>query len=115
MYVVAFFCNKGEMLQQRQVRNQSATTAMAKALIRIISYNVNGLFNLTKRSKTLRKLKRDRAESAFLWETLLSEPDHIKLKRMGLNLTTPPPTKLGLEEVDGRKAEFSYSYSPGHL
>lgn len=51
--------------------------------VKIISFNVNGVLNPIKRSKILSKLKKQKAQIAFLQETRLSQSEHAKLKRMG--------------------------------
>lgn len=54
-------------------------------LVKIISLNVNGVLNPVKRSKILSKLKKEKAQIAFLQETHLSQSEHAKLKRMGFS------------------------------
>lgn len=51
--------------------------------LKIISFNVNGVLNPVKRSKILTKLRKDKAQIAFLQETHMSEFEHAKLKRQG--------------------------------
>lgn len=51
--------------------------------VKIISFNVNGVLNPIKRSKILSKLKKEKAQVAFLQETHLSQSEHVKLKRQG--------------------------------
>ena len=64
--------------------------------MRIISFNVNGVLNPIKRSKILSKLKKEKAQIAFLQETHMSQTEHAKLKRMGF------------------RHVFSSSYKSGH-
>lgn len=49
--------------------------------VKIISFNVNGVLNPIKRSKILSKLKKEKAQIAFLQETHMNQSKHIKLKR----------------------------------
>lgn len=65
-------------------------------LIRLASYNVNGVLNPIKRDKILNKMKKDRVGILFLQETHLTENEHEKLKRKGYNQI------------------FSASYKSGH-
>lgn len=52
--------------------------------VKIISFNVNGVLNPIKRSKILlKKLKKEKAQIAFLQETHMGKSEHEKLKRMG--------------------------------
>uniref|UniRef100_A0AAQ6ABA7 Reverse transcriptase domain-containing protein n=1 Tax=Amphiprion ocellaris TaxID=80972 RepID=A0AAQ6ABA7_AMPOC len=51
--------------------------------LKIISFNVNGVLNPVKRSKILSKLKKERAQIAFLQETHMSKLEHVKLKKQG--------------------------------
>uniref|UniRef100_A0AAX7UTV9 exodeoxyribonuclease III n=1 Tax=Astatotilapia calliptera TaxID=8154 RepID=A0AAX7UTV9_ASTCA len=51
--------------------------------VELISFNVNGVLNPVKRSKILSKLKREKAQVAFLQETHLSQSEHVKLRRQG--------------------------------
>lgn len=64
--------------------------------IKVISFNVNGVLNPIKRSKNFSKLKKDKAQIAFLQETHLSQVEHNKLNRSGF------------------KRVFSSSYKSGH-
>lgn len=64
--------------------------------IKVISFNVNGVLNPIKRSKNFSKLKKDKAQIAFLQETHLSQVEHNKLNRSGF------------------KHVFSSSYKSGH-
>lgn len=48
--------------------------------LNIISWNVKGLGNLSKRMKILSVLKDDKADVVFLQETYLSDNEHTKLK-----------------------------------
>lgn len=65
-------------------------------VVKMATYNVNGLVNPIKRSKILTKLKRDKVEVAFLQETHLSDTEHAKLRRLGF------------------KHQYSSSYAAGH-
>ncbi len=47
----------------------------------MVSFNVNGILNPTKRAKILSKLRKEGTHVAFLQETHLSEIEHEKLKR----------------------------------
>lgn len=55
--------------------------AIQKNLIKVVSYNMNGVLNPIKSSKILSKMKKDRAGIVFLQETHLTEKQHEKLKR----------------------------------
>lgn len=52
-------------------------------LVKIASYNVNGLLHPIKRSKILSKMKKDDIMVVFLQETHLTEKEHDKLRRNG--------------------------------
>lgn len=54
-------------------------------LIKVITYNVNGLGNPIKRSKIMAKLKREEIDVALLQETHLSNLEHEKLVRWRFN------------------------------
>lgn len=69
---------------------------MSGFLVKIISYNVNGVLNPVKRSKILSKKKKEKAQIVLLQETHMSQPEHAKLKRFGF------------------KYVFSSSYTSGH-
>lgn len=56
---------------------------MQSGKLKIISFNVNGVLNPVKRSKILTKLRKEKAQIAFLQETHMSESEHAKLKRQG--------------------------------
>lgn len=56
-----------------------------KKLLKIASYNVNGIVNPIKRSKILCKMRKEGVGIALLQETHLSEKEHEKLKRNGFN------------------------------
>lgn len=45
--------------------------------VKIISFNVNGVLNPIKRSKILSKLKKEKAQVAFLQETHMSQSEHV--------------------------------------
>lgn len=49
--------------------------------LKVVSFNVNGILNLTKRAKILSKLRKEGTHVASLQETHLSEIEHEKLKR----------------------------------
>ena len=68
---------------------------MAAGLVKVVSHNVNGILNPIKRSKMLRKMKREKAGIVFLQETHLSEPDHAKPKKRGLNQIFSASYKFG--------------------
>lgn len=63
--------------------------------IEIVSFNVNGVLNPIKRSKILTKLKREKAQIAFLQETHLSQSEHAKLKRQGFKSVFSSSYKTG--------------------
>ena len=69
---------------------------MQSGLVKIISFNVNGVLNPIKRSKILSKLKKEKAQIAFLQETHMSQSEHAKLQRLGF------------------KHVFSSSFKSGH-
>lgn len=68
---------------------------LQKNLIKVVSYNVNGVLNPIKRSKILSKMKKDRAGIVFLQETHLTEKEHGKLKRNGYNQVYAASYKSG--------------------
>lgn len=47
--------------------------------LRIVTYNVNGVLNLIKRTKILLNLKKEKAHVALIQETLLGKHEHKKL------------------------------------
>lgn len=49
-----------------------------KKLLKIASYNVNGILNPIKRSKIVSKMRREGVGVALLQETHLSETEHGK-------------------------------------
>ena len=54
--------------------------------LKIISFNINGVLNPTKRSKILSKMKKENAQIVLLQEMHLnSNSEHEKLKRMGFS------------------------------
>lgn len=53
--------------------------------LKIISFNINGVLNPTKRSKILSKMKKENAQIVLLQETHLNSTEHEKLKRMGFS------------------------------
>ncbi len=67
-----------------------------KNLIRVASYNVNGVLNPIKRLKILNKMKKDGVGVIVLQKTHLTEKEHKKLRRGGYNQI------------------FSASYKSGH-
>jgi len=66
-----------------------------KNLIKVVSFNVNGVLSPIKRSKILSKMKKDRAGIVFLQETHLTENEHEKLKRNGYNQVYAASYKSG--------------------
>ncbi len=56
-----------------------------KKLLKIASYNVNGILNPIKRSKILGKMRKEGVGIALLQETHLSEKEYEKLKRNGFH------------------------------
>lgn len=69
-----------------------------KKLLKIASYNVNGILNLMKRSKILGKMKKEGVGVALLQETHLSEREHEKLKRNGYQYFRLPIEQVIEEE-----------------
>lgn len=63
--------------------------------VEIISFNVNGVLNPIKRSKILTKLKREKAQIAFLQETHLSQSEHTRLKRQSFKFVFSSSYKAG--------------------
>lgn len=51
-------------------------------MIKLASYNVNGVLNPIKRTKILNKMKREGVDVIYLQETHLTEKEHEKLKRL---------------------------------
>lgn len=51
--------------------------------VKLVTININGLHSPIKRSKALSKLKKDKAEIAFMQETHLGDDEHLKLKKLG--------------------------------
>ena len=62
---------------------QITVMVLANNMLKVVSFNVNGLLNPIKRGKILSKLRREGAQVAFLQETHLSETEHVKLRRGG--------------------------------
>lgn len=58
---------------------------MSSALVKFISFNVNGLSNPVKRSRILAKVKKDRAQVVYLQETHMTDEEHQTLKKMGFS------------------------------
>lgn len=56
---------------------------MNRQTLKVISLNVNGILNPTKRRQILTKMKRENAQIVLLQETHLTSLEHEKLKRMG--------------------------------
>lgn len=56
---------------------------MHSGCLKIISLNVNGVLNPVKRTKILTKLKKEKAQVAFLQETHMSQSEHVALKKQG--------------------------------
>ncbi|KAJ0033658.1 hypothetical protein NQD34_000765 [Periophthalmus magnuspinnatus] len=56
---------------------------MSNGCIKCVSFNVNGLTNVIKRSRILTKMKKEQAQVVYLQETHLNDTEHEKLKRMG--------------------------------
>lgn len=54
---------------------------------RVITLNVNGLNNPTKRSKAIAKMKREKQDIIFWQETHLTDIEHKKLCKMGFRNT----------------------------
>lgn len=52
-------------------------------MVKVISFNVNGLLSPVKRTKVLAKLKKEGIDIAFLQETHMSDTEHLNLKRYG--------------------------------
>ena len=63
--------------------------------VKIITFNVNGVLNPTKRSKILSKLKKEKAQIALLQETHMSQSEHTKLKKMGFRHVFSSSDKSG--------------------
>lgn len=76
--------------------------------VEIVSFNVNGVLNPIKRSKILTKLKREKAQIAFLQETHLSQSEHAKLKRQGFKFTFSSSYKKRVSE-GGCNFNFQHS------
>ena len=51
--------------------------------VKIISFNLNGVFNMIKMNKILSKLKKERTQIALLQETHVNQTDHLRIKRKG--------------------------------
>lgn len=58
---------------------------MNKHILKVTTFNVNGILNPGKRSQILLKMKRENAEIVLLQETHLTPVEHEKLKRMGFS------------------------------
>ncbi len=56
---------------------------MNKHILKVTTFNVNGILNPAKRSQILLKMKRENAEILLLQDTHLTPEEHKKLKRMG--------------------------------
>lgn len=69
--------------------------ALQNNIIKISSYNVNGLLNPIKRSKILNKMKKEGVGVALLQETHLTEKEHDKLKRNGFTQVYASSYKSG--------------------
>lgn len=68
---------------------------MQSGLVKIISFDVNGVLNPIKRSKILSKLKKEKAQIAFLQETHMSQSEHAKLQRLGFRQVFSSSFKSG--------------------
>lgn len=63
-----YFVEKGPLIIYLEGKSDYFTNRMQSGL-KIISFNVNGVLNPIKRSKILSKLKKEKAQIAFLQET----------------------------------------------
>lgn len=68
---------------------------MQSGLVKIISFNVNRVWNPIKRSKILSKLKKEKAQIAFLQETHMSQSEHAKLQKLGFRKVFSSSFKSG--------------------
>lgn len=63
-------------------------------MVEIVTLNVNGIRNSTKRNKILTKLHREKIDIAFLQETHFTEIQHSKLKRKGFKHVFSSPNGI---------------------
>ena len=68
---------------------------MQSGLVKIISFNVNRVWNPIKRSKILSKLKKEKAQIAFLQETHMSQSEHAKQQKLGFRKVFSSSFKSG--------------------
>lgn len=69
--------------------------------LKIISFNINGVLNPTKRSKILSKMKKENAQIVLLQETHLNSTEHETLKRMGFSKVYYSSYKSGHRRATG--------------
>lgn len=87
-------------------------------LIKVITYNVNGLGNPIKRSKIMAKLKREEIDVALLQETHLSNLEHEKLVRWRFNQYSSSyrqGSKRGVVILISKKLNFECIYEKKDL
>lgn len=68
---------------------------MNRQTLKVISFNVNGILNPTKRRQILAKMKRENAQIVLLQETHLTAQEHEKLKMMGFSRVYSSSYKSG--------------------